>query len=289
MAGLLTWWGGDKAGQNPSQAQTQEPSANVYVTQREMMDALEKLQSRIEDRIQGERNKRAQRFQKLTEDVAKRFAEVEGHLLHEIQQQRQQHLVENPQQSSTSGVGPTPADVERIAQDFAQRETRLAAMLGEKTAVPSLAPPAPPDVDGTTTVVSGAAESGSRALLLEQLKAKVERLENGSKTLVAEAAEALTRRVSDDMVTNGEGVPETTRSSVGNLSITSECSEPAGFADQVLSWTTKLDKFESGMQLVSRRVTDVEVQMKEIEQQLDRRVQASIKKEIHSLGLDRGR
>lgn len=239
------------------------------------MDALKKLQGRVEDRLRAERNKRAQRFQKLTEDVAKRFAEVEGNLLHEIYEQ-----------SKGSSM---PRDGERLAQTLAQREPSFGA-------VPSLSSSAAPSVIcDDTSVISGASDTGSRIMLIEQLKTKVERLENGLRSLVAVAKASANRRP-DPMITDGAaaaaasvGRPVDNLSNLSNLSNMSGWSAPAGLTDQVHPWTTKLDHVESEMQVFSRRVTVLEVRMRAFEQQLDVRVHALIKQEINSLGLDRGR
>lgn len=269
---FLAWLGNDPA--EADQKPSPELSANVYVTQKELMDALKHLQSQVEDRLRAERNKRARRFEKLNDDVAKRFAEVEGNLLYEIHQQGK----------AGNGVH-MPRDTERLGQTFAPPEPRPDAL----ARMPSGSSLAVSAFGDDKSVVSEASEAGRKVILVEQLKSKVERLETGLRSLV-NVAKASTIRRPDGMLTDGATIPQTSAvGSMDSLSTMSGLSAPAALADKVESWTTKLVGLESDMQMFSRRVTDVEVKMKAFEQQLDGRVQALIKRDIASLGLDRGR
>merc|ERR1712070_1137512 len=122
-------------------------------------------------------------------------------------------------------------DVERVAQILAQREPRLAALVDKQG---SLGPSA--SIYDDRSMISGVSDSGSKIALLEELKSKVERLEKGSKKLVAAAAEALVSRGSDEFLEDG-GFPS--QRSLGNMSD----ELPTGLDDKILSWTTKMDTF----------------------------------------------
>lgn len=274
MAGLLSWWVNDEFENEPSEKLTtpgaKKPSANggQYVTQEDMMNALDKLQKRIEDRLHAERNKRAQRCQQLSDDMAKRFAEVELNMALAINAQ-EKHIASLPQEKTVGAI--SPADVQRLAETLAQREPRYAALVGEKASVGPLGPSGAADV---RSMISGVSDSGGKSALLEELNLKVERLEKGSRKLVAAAAAALSGRSSDEFP-DDEAHPSTR--SVGNLGTMSE-PEPPGFDDKVLAITTRLDTYESDTQMLGRRVADIEVKMKAFELGTGRRVQASMKR-----------
>lgn len=253
-------------------------NGSAYVTQKDLVDALGKLQAKFEERLNAERKKRVARLEDIANSMAKRLATFEEDLKTRPTPSASA-IVDGAKGTST----PSPADVERLAQTLAQREPRLAAIVGEG------------NNDDARSVVSmrsdasHISEAGSKAMMIEELKAKVERLEKGSKKLVAAAAEALAGRRAED----GSNPLGDEASAVGGplLSNRSALSETGlSRSAEAAALRPRVDALESQMTSLNRKTSDMEqvvIKVRTLEDTLDNRIKTTVSSELRNKGLDR--